>query len=276
MIPPLPHPVSRIANRVSNTQYFASRIAYLVSRIANRTSLIAAFRVRPILLVLLPFILFGGCRSGNGETPPSPVDLNLFRNPSFESGSDPWFSMTTAGWGKPFSVSNRVAHSGESSALIELRSEEQATGTKVIGVVQEIAPETFPEALSGYYRVEEWKRGAEKQYLQFAVIVFGQKNFAAAYPNVQIRYILAAQQLAPFSLTNAKFVFIDTDEPSLGEWIFFERPIAEDFKKLWGDVPREFDTIRILFEARYDGRLPSSPDASADVFYDDLYVGPAQ
>ncbi len=53
-----------------------------------------------------------------------PDEANRFANGSFEQGADPWISLSTAAWGTPFSVSERQAVEGSSSALLELRSEE--------------------------------------------------------------------------------------------------------------------------------------------------------
>jgi hypothetical protein len=71
-------------------------------------------------------------------------------------------------------------------------------------------------------------------------------------------------------------VFISKDEPVTGQWVYFERNIRDDFEQLWGAVPTSFETIRILFETRYDDKASGSGEAKADVFYDDLYVGPAE
>jgi hypothetical protein len=112
------------------------------------------------LLLLAAVILAGACGGAQPQpattTPRQNVDIaaNLFVNPSFEEGEEPWFSMTTEAWGTPFRVSDAAAHSGEHSAFLEMRAGPEEVGARVFGVVQEIAPEQFPELLSGYYRVE--------------------------------------------------------------------------------------------------------------------------
>lgn len=40
-------------------------------------------------------------------------------------------------------------------------------------------------------------------------------------------------------------------------------------------MPEAFPKIHILFELRYDAKAAGSGEVKADVFHDDLYVGPA-
>jgi hypothetical protein len=235
------------------------------------------------LLLLAAAVLAGAC--GGAKTQPATtarrqsVDFSadLFVNPSFEDGDQPWFSLTSTsqGWGTPFTVSDAEAHSGKHSAYLEMRAGTEATGPQVFGVVQEITPAQFPEELSGYYRVDDWVRGTEEQYLQFVVIVFGATGLPGNYPNYQIRYPLAGIGEAPYDIVNARYLFVGKDQPVTGRWVYFERNIHDDFEQLWGAVPTSFQTIRILFEARYDDKTAGSGEVKADVFYDDLYVGPA-
>src|SRR3972149_12274574 len=100
---------------------------------------------------------------------PVPATANVLAIPGFEEGTDaspgpcaPWFAL------KPpnFQLAAN-AHSGEVSAMLRMRELESAAGTTVYYLVQEVAPTEFPEVLSGFYRVENWLRGTEKQYLQF-------------------------------------------------------------------------------------------------------------
>lgn len=212
---------------------------------------------------------------GAAATPTGPSGPNLFSNPSFEEGEEPWISLTTEAWGTPFRVSRDAAHSGGQSALLEMRATEER-GTKVFGVVQEIQPEEFPELISGYYRVGEWTRGTDTQYVQFVVIAFGATNMPGGFPNHQLRYPLAGIGDAPFVISNARFVFVGTEEPLPDDWVYFERNIRQDFLDKWQAVPQGFSKIRVLFEVRYDGKDEGVTDVSADVFYDDLYLGPAE
>lgn len=214
-------------------------------------------------------------------SPATPATDNLFHNPGFEQDRDPscesdslgcWFSL------KPpdFILSGDVAHSGQSSALLRMREGTGTEGAKVFYLVQEIQPEQFPEFLSGYYRVENWQKGTPKQYAQFVVIVFGAENAPGNFPNHQIRYPLAGIATEPFAISNAKFVFLGREEPVEGEWVHFERNVREDFLTLWGSVPTGYEKIRVLFEVRYDDKLISEGPVEANVYYDDLYFGPAQ
>jgi hypothetical protein len=217
------------------------------------------------------------------QVPPE-GQANMFHNPGFELGGDPWCSLH-AGEVSPFEVSQDYAHSGESSALLQMRVPAEEEGhAKVFYLVQEVMPEEFPDIMSGYYRVENWTKGTPKQYLQFVVILcregggsecaLGATNLPGDY-NHQIRYPLAGISEEPFAISNAFFVFLGKDEPKQGEWVYFEGNIKQDFEELWGAVPEGFDKMRILFEVRYDEKQAGTTPAEADVYYDDLYMGPA-
>lgn len=223
------------------------------------------------------------CGDDNGEPtsmPPSPTtgpssptasEGNVFQNPGFEDGREPWYSINPPS----FVLSDELPHAGQASALLEMRAEPQVEGTKVFYLVQEVAPQEFPEVISGDYRVSKWVRGTRLQYLQFAVIAFGANNLPGDFSNHQIRYILAGIDEEPFGISNAHFVFLSREDPPLDEWIPFEVNVRDDFLELWGAVP-EYDNIRVLFEVRYDDKAPGEGAAEADVYYDDLYFGPAQ
>ncbi len=201
---------------------------------------------------------------------------NLFANPGFEEGEEPWFSLRTEGWGTAFSLSSDDPRSGATSALLELRSEDDLDPARVYGVVQEVSPDEFPEVLSGYYRVGRWEQGTPKQYLQFVVIVSEADNIppeVAAATNHQIRYILAGVDAPPIEIGNARFVMVGTGRPQVDQWVRFERNVRQDFEQLWGAVPAGFSKLRLLFEVRWDDRDPSAGPSTADVFYDDLYLG---
>ena len=218
--------------------------------------------------------------------PQAPLEgqANVFHNPGFESGRQPWCSLHL-GEVPSFQVSQDYAHSGQSSAYLQMRvPAEEAGNAKVFYLVQEVTPKQLPELISGYYRVENWTKGTPKQYLQFVVILcrqgaagdcdLGATNLPGEY-NHQIRYLLAGISEEPFAIANAHFVFLSKDEPKQGEWVYFERNIKQDFQQLWGAVPEGFDKMRVLFEVRYDDKQAGPSPANADVYYDDLYMGPA-
>ena len=254
-------------------------------------SLALAGRGRWSAALLAAFALAFSACAGNGQEAASPTEAplttssprpaggNLFGNPGFEEGEEPWLSLTTEAWGKPFSVSPDQARTGASSALLELRSSEAGAGpARVYGVVQEVSPAELPETLSGYYYVDRWERGTPKQYLQFVVIVHEARNIppeASPATNHQVRYLLAGVDSPPIAISNARFVMVGAGEPQQGQWVYFERNLRSDFEQLWGAVPEGFSKLRILFEVRWDDRQPSDGPSAADVYYDDLYLGPA-
>ena len=228
-------------------------------------------------LVLAFVILAAACASevsdgpANGPCVPQiPIEgqANLLRNSGFELGQDPWCSLHPPN----FKVSQNQFHSGQSSALLQMRSSSQTTGDKIYYLVQEVLPQEFPEFVSGYYQVENWTKGTPKQYLQFVVIAFGATNLPGYFPNHQIRYPLAGISEDPFAIANAFFLYVGKDEPLSSQWVYFERNIKQDFQQLWGAVPEGFDKIRVLFEVRYDDKKAGAA-AEADVYWDDLYMG---
>jgi len=208
---------------------------------------------------------------------------NLLHNAGLESGADPWCVLQPP----KFEVSQNYAHSGQASALLSMRVPAEAVSEhEVHYLVQQVVPKEFPELVSGYYRVENWSKGTPKQYLQFAVILCrdgpegectqGAANVSGGYGyNQQMRYPLAGISEDPFKIGNAHFVYISKEEPRTGEWVYFEGNIKEDFLELWGAVPEGYDYIRVLFELRFDDKQPGDTPAEADVYYDDLYMGPA-
>jgi hypothetical protein len=218
-------------------------------------------------LSLLAALLACACGGGGDKASQEP---NLLANPGFEEGAEPWYSMETTGWGTPFDVSDNVAHSGTHSAHLALRPPTEPVQHQVYGAVQSLLkPNSFPEFLSGFYRVENWQKGTKFQYLQFVVIAI----LPEGQSNIQIRYLLAGTATDPFRIDNAKFVYLSREEPKTGEWVYFERNIADDFQQLWGRVPGNVQELRVFFEARYDFDTPSTGNMSGDVYYDDLYVG---
>ena len=204
---------------------------------------------------------------------------NILLNPGLEVGEEPWLTHTVAVNTDPkvhFRRTEALAHGGRASALLHMRDPAEAEGAEVYYLIQEVAPERFPEVVSGFYRVENWMKGTGKQYLQFVVIVFGAENLSRSYDNHQIRYILAGVGEPPIAIANAHFVFLDADEPAQGRWIPFKVNVGDDFRRLWGDAPQDFDKIRVLFEVRWDGKVAGQGTPQADVYYDDLYMGAAQ
>lgn len=210
----------------------------------------------------------------------APAPPNLLENPGFEDGRDPWTEMGSGSWGA-FEVVDSPVRSGKASAYLPVRWESgrPGQGVKVYGVVQEPAPETFPDVLSGWFRVGDWwkESPATSLYVQVVVIVWDDPKcqeltgIPATQPikNYQIRYYLGGIDEPPFVLANARYKFIAKGAPPRDRWVRFEIPIKEDFRELWGHEPSGFSSLRVLFEARWDGK-PEGTGVRADVWYDDL------
>jgi hypothetical protein len=245
--------------------------------------------LQPALLASAALTFFAAC-SGSDEAPigttpangtgnsPSACDdrpANLLANPSFENGAEPWITLAPE---SGFEVSPEQANCGAASAVLRMRDPATAEGSKVYYLVQEINPEDFPEVVRGSYRVENWNHGTVRQYLQFVIIAIGPKNFeglSQQHPNYQIRYPLAGIQSPPFPIGNAFFEFLGRDEPVQGQWVPFEANIRADFERLWKRVPADYEKLRLLFEVRWDAKTPGDGAPNGDIYYDDLYAGPA-
>ena len=232
-------------------------------------------RSRLPLLALLGLlalaVLAGACSSDDDDPTPTTNDGNVFLNGGFENGRDPWYSL------KPpdFEISESLSRGGEASAFLPFRAGLEDVDNSIYYLVQENEPDEFPEYLSGSYFVDSWEKGTPKMYLQFVVIVFGATNLREDFSNHQIRYILSGIQSPPFGIANADFIFLTREDPVLGEWVDFERNLADDFEEAWGAVPENFEKIRVLFEVRYDDKVAGEGPIVSDVYYDDLYMGPA-
>lgn len=210
---------------------------------------------------------------------PPDAEGNVLQNGGIEEGSSPWASLAAAEWGTPFTVSQAQARSGASSAYLKLRSADGGA-TKVYGLTQDITPAQLPEMLAGYYFVENWEQGTPKQYLQAVVIVHEADNIPQEVRvlnanNYQMRYILAGSEEQPTQIANARYVMVSTDAPAVGQWVPFEFNVREDFCELWGNLPTGFTRISVFFETRWDTRAETDGPSNADVYYDDLYFGPA-
>lgn len=230
------------------------------------------------LALLLPLAgLAAGCARG-----PS----NLLANPGFEQGREGWSWRESSPHWRDFAIADEPVHGGAAAAHLPLRQPAGAEPRSVVvhGVVQELRPERFPETISGWYRVERWDKSAPETdlYLQLVVIVWGDPRTPEIVSprrpirrlrNYQLRYYLAGLEEPAFSIRNARLLFVSRGPPPRGEWRRFEVPLRRDFEEQWGVVPEGFESLRVLFEARWDNMPPGS-SVHADVYFDDLYVGP--
>jgi hypothetical protein len=207
-----------------------------------------------------------------GPVLPNPPG-NLLRNAGFEEGPEPWISLNPE---SSFVLSTDAAFTGTTSALLQMRDGPESTGTRIYYLVQEVTPLQFPEVMRGAYRVLNWSKGTEKQYLQAVVIVFGaDNNPVPGADNFQVRYLLAGVDEAPLEIGNARYLSFSSEEPVEGSWLGFETNVMDDFEEQWGVVPAGFEKIRVLFEVRFDEKVATDGTSQADVFYDDLYLGSA-
>jgi len=234
------------------------------------------------LVPLAALLVALGSTAGSALGDPAWSGSNLLVNPGFEEGRRGWrIREQSPHWGD-FRVVEEPARSGRGAAHLRLHHAPTLPrrSVKVYGVVQELRLEALPEMVGGFYRVEHWDRGAERTdlYLQVVVVVWPPEEDSEpakdAPSNRQLRYYLAGIDEAPFQLTNARVQFVTRTDPVLGAWQRFELPVRADFERLWGGGPPRIGTIELLFEARWDNMPPHS-GLRAEVYYDDLFAGPA-
>ncbi len=219
--------------------------------------------IRGPAFVLAALIVLGSLSCSSGG------DGNLLENAGFEDGEDPWFILGQSG----FERSVEIAYSGEASSHLQLDTIAEASGNDRSNLVQDVEAEEFPETISGVYRIEDWTEGAPVQFVQVAAIVFNANNLEGEFPNHQVHYILAGTASDPGPETNIRNVQLG-DELTLNQWVRFQADLSQDFSELWGAVPEGFELIRLVFEVRFEDKEPGSAPVQADVFFDDLYLGP--
>lgn len=229
-----------------------------------------------VLIALLGGSCFGSGDDDASSTNPPPPNRpgNLFDNPGLEDGQEPWFTKNPT---RGFTVTDEFALTGTQSAYERMDDPDDASGNgKGYQLIQEITPAEMPEIVEGFYRVENWERGTPLQYLQFTIVADQPKNFDLLFaPNYQLRYIIAGIDAPPLSIGNAEFVFLSREDPVIGEWTNFTANVREDFERLWGLVPEDFDKLTLFFEVRWDNKAAGSGAPRADVYWDDLYIGDA-
>lgn len=200
---------------------------------------------------------------------PRPGEPNLLANAGLEEGLEPWSSVSPEA-----PQIGDVAHSGQASAHLTLREPADTEGAGNRTLVQDLGPGQFPEVFSGYYRVENWKRGAPKQYLEVVVVAFDSPNLTIEFPNHQMRYLLAGAADQPGEVRNARFVFLSREEPQQNEWVHFQASVQDDYQELWGAIPEGYSGLRVMFRLVYEDKTAGEP-VEADVYFDDLYLGSA-
>lgn len=198
---------------------------------------------------------------------------NLLLNPGFEGGDPPWTFRQQPEW-SGFTVTADAARTGAAGLRLELRDSGDASQVHIAGAVQEIRGlAEFPEFISGFYRVEDWQpKDVAFQYLQFVVVVSG-GDYGDEYDSHQIRLPLAGARTQPFQLLNARWIFLSRDQPAVGKWVYFAYPLRQAFIDKWGKAPATWDGIEIFLEVRYDGKTATNSGMSADVSFDDVYMG---
>jgi hypothetical protein len=219
-----------------------------------------------VLSVALALLL--ACGGGDDDS-----GGNRLANPGLEDGTEPWGVLDQ---GSPFERVESQAHSGQASARTSLQAAADDTGTARSHLIQEVDASTLPEELSGYYRVEDWTVGTEFQFVQVAVVVGGATNLPANFPNHQLRFVLAGTPSPVAADGNQRSIPAGETEPALGEWVAFDLDLRQGFIDQWGEDPEGFSLLRLIFETRYESKAEGSAALSADVYFDDLYLGPDQ
>lgn len=216
---------------------------------------------RYLALAVIALVMSTSVSCGGGKA-------NLLENPGFEAGEAPWSSLEELSFER---VTNQ-AHTGEASALLQIATEPEDTGNGRSLLVQDVTSEEFPEVLSGFYRVENWTKGAESQSVKVAVVVFAADNLMGDFPNHQVHYILAGVAPEPDSGGNIRNIHLGSEEPDQDQWVAFQGNVRTDFSDLWGAVPEGYELLRVIFEVGFDNKEEGTP-VRGDVYFDDLHFG---
>ena len=140
-----------------------------------------------------------------------------------------------------FSISDKIALTGSHSAHLYLdASGEINKGVRVTGIVRDLENiHHLPRYLGGSFRVEKWKRGTPVMYLQTVVVLVpeeegkGFPQFTDPKMPLQLSFILAGIEQAPFYLSNRRFIIADIEDPAPGKWVSFRFDLYEAFKEAW-------------------------------------------
>lgn len=197
---------------------------------------------------------------------------NLFRNPSFEEGREPWtWRSESASWNN-FEISSERAHSGGHSAHVRLENQPGRPLARIWGIIQDPKLHRMPEKIGFWYRVENWRKGTRVQFLQLVVMVSSEFIPASGQQTMQLRYILYGLDEVPYpeQPLNARFLVRSPERAAEGEWIHFETNLREDFLRTWGQVPDHFQKVEFIIEARYDDHPPEGVSVSGDIYWDDF------
>ena len=238
----------------------------------------------PFVVSCLALLVFAtSCAKCGGSSRGSLEEPNLLVNRGFEEGAHGWSRHESELWGD-FQITTSPTRSGQGALHLELDSSEHGSSTKVFGAYQDLTARPFPLRVSGFYRVEHWENAVEGAalYLQVVVVVAGdprtpeildQKNPRPGTNNYQVRYYLAGAREPAITISNAKVEIVSGAPPRQDAWVHFDLSIRHDFERLWGVVPSEYETVRFLFEVRWDRlRRDAESPLRATVYYDDLSV----
>jgi hypothetical protein len=209
----------------------------------------------------LAFIAWAALAAGCGafeesSPPPSPVpgSANLLADGGFEGTAPAWVVFPPAG---AHELTTEQSHSGTSSIALHLSQQVGA-----LSATQSLNPASFPEFLSGYYRVDGWPDG--EAYLQFVVKATG----GAAEEVRELRFVIAGAASDPEPAPEARYVFLSRGAPASGEWVYFAYPIRQAFESRAGAVPQAWNSIDVSLEAR-----SLAGESEGTVYFDDLFAG---
>ncbi|MBI2723830.1 MAG: hypothetical protein HYX50_02085 [Chloroflexi bacterium] len=226
-----------------------------------------------ICCLLGPAVLLAAC--GILKAPPplptaTPSASIGITNASFEQTQAPW--TATAGTApNGFSISDAAAHSGARSARLTLAG---GTTSEAAGVTQPVVNPKFPEFVSGFYRVDDWRPGdpAGLMYLQFSIVVRG-GDFGDNLPQHELRVLIAGAPREPQPDPAVRYTFLDRGAPQSKRWVYFSYPVTEAFLFRFGKAPSRWDAIELRLEVRSDPPERGGTTGAASVYFDDLYVG---
>ncbi len=263
-------------------QRTTSRV-YPMPKSALRPKLPRKVRWWMLAVVLLPlpgFMILGlpkkpvapaAAARGAPEIAPSAT----LQNGDFEAASSaPWHPMlNNSQWGS-FDIGTEqvTPQTTNHYARVKAQVPPDSPAIRVFGAVQEvIVNQGLPETLDFHFRVEQENPLCSKQYAQ-VVAIFLPEITAANAGNVQLRHVLHGVKVAPYEMTNARFVMNPPSTPLASDWRAYSLLIRQAFHDAYPGTDFSKGTLRLLFEARYDDMPDSVPPGSValEVHYDNI------
>ena len=231
-----------------------------------------------ILVALGAAGVWWGARGRRAPTPGEPGDAavqawqasNVLLNGSFEQWRFPWETGVGPFWREAaFDIAPERALLGRTALRLDLVVPSRDIAPLRSGVVQECRPDHFPQYLSIKYLVERWAPDLPYLNLYLKVQVVGDV-FGTGQALSELRYILEGKA-GHWVGSNLRTITFPARPTSRERWITFERDLWADFAEQYGEVPVDFEAVRLIFAVSCDERVEQP--VALRVWGENCYLG---